>query len=108
MLEAVQVCRPESVGFIPHNPLGPVSTAACIQLGASSPNFEVLEIPYRNGEFRLDSQMKVPFKLEDGFIIVPDGPGLGVELIDDLHEVQPYNGYLRKPAIYCDGSVVDR
>ena len=30
---------------IPHNPLGPVSTAACLQLDACIPNFEIQEYP---------------------------------------------------------------
>src|SRR5205814_1655574 len=38
------------VGVVPHNPLGPVSTAACLQLAACIPNFSIQEYPLGEGE----------------------------------------------------------
>src|SRR5437762_3833517 len=59
----------------PHNPLGPISLAAGIQLAASIPNFLCQE--HRTlGE----GYLKKPFAMKDGFVELPTGPGLGIEL----------------------------
>ena len=96
------------VYVIPYNPLGPVSTAACLQLDAVIPNFEIQEYPMANGVCRLDKEMKVPFQVENGYIKVPDGPGLGIELIDDIDQVFPFTGAYGGIHLHEDGSVVDR
>ncbi len=98
----------KGVYVIPHNPLGPVSTAACLQLDAVIPNFEVQEYPMANGSCRLDKEMKKPFKVENGYILLPDGPGLGIELIDDIENVFPFKGAYGGIFLHEDGSVVDR
>ena len=98
----------KGVYIIPHNPLGPISTAACLQLNACIPNFEIQEYPMVNGECRLDKEMKQAFEIENGFIKLPDGPGLGVELIDDIDKVFPYSGNFGRISLHEDGSVVDR
>jgi galactonate dehydratase len=62
----------------PHNPLGPISLAAGLQLAASIPNFLCQE--HRTlGE----GYLKTPFVVKKGFVDVPTGPGLGIELDDD-------------------------
>jgi galactonate dehydratase len=62
----------------PHNPLGPIATAACVQLDASIPNFMCQE--YRSlGE----GYLKEPLKFKDGYVDVPMKPGLGIELDDN-------------------------
>ena len=96
------------VYLIPHNPLGPISTAACLHLDAAIPNFEIQEYPMSNGLCRLDKEMKKPFELENGYIKVPDGPGLGIELIDDIDQVFPFTGAYGKIHRHEDGSVLDR
>ena len=93
---------------IPHNPLGPVSTAACLQLDACIPNFEVQEYPMANGVCRLDKEMKTPFHVENGYITLPEGPGLGIELIDDIDTVFPFKGSYGGINLHEDGSIVDR
>jgi galactonate dehydratase len=59
----------------PHNPLGPISLAAGVQLAASIPNFLCQE-QVTLGE----GYLKKPFVLRDGCLDLPEGPGLGVEL----------------------------
>ena len=67
------------VKVIPHNPLSPVSTAACVQLDACIPNFALQE--YTGESEPPKSELLVnPLKLEDGHLVVPEGPGLGIEL----------------------------
>src|SRR5207302_3422992 len=59
----------------PHNPLGPISLAAGVQLAASIPNFLCQE-QVTLGEGYLTK----PFILRDGYLELPMGPGLGIEL----------------------------
>lgn len=96
------------VYVIPHNPLGPVSTAACLQLDACIPNFEVQEYPMANGICRLDKEMKIPFRVEKGYIILPNLPGLGIDLIDDIETKFPFKGSYGRINLHEDGSVIDR
>jgi galactonate dehydratase len=60
----------------PHNPLGPISTAACLQLDASIPNFLIQEFPSFYMKGNEAKMLKNPFKIEEGYIYIPDGPGL--------------------------------
>ena len=62
----------------PHNPLGPISLAAGIQIAASIPNFLCQEQVSLG-----DGYIKTPFQVENGHINVPTGPGLGIELDED-------------------------
>jgi galactonate dehydratase len=94
--------------LIPHNPLGPISTAACLQLDACIPNFEIQEYPMFDGECDLDREMKEPFQVQDGYLQLPDKPGLGVELIDRIEEVFPFTGVYGPADLLADGSVADR
>ena len=65
------------VGIVPHNPLGPVSTAACLQLDACIPNFTIQEFPsfYLSGGE--SAMLKEPLQVENGYILIPDKPGIG-------------------------------
>jgi galactonate dehydratase len=62
----------------PHCPLGPIALAACIQLDASIPNFFIQE-HVSLGE----GYLKEAFQLRDGFVELPKGPGLGIELDEE-------------------------
>ncbi len=75
----------------PHLYCGPIEGAANIQLAACIPNFLILEsIGTWNG-FHADI-LKKPIQWQDGFVIVPDAPGLGVELDEDVARAHPYTG----------------
>lgn len=92
---------------VPHNPLGPVSTAACLQLDASIPNFAIQEFPsfYHNGN---EAQMtKEPFQENGGYIVIPDAPGIGIELVDDITEKFPPRQRSISAQTAYDGSVYD-
>jgi galactonate dehydratase len=75
----------------PHLYCGPVVGAANIQLAACSPNFLILESIERWDGFQADLLQK-PIRWENGFVIPPDGPGLGVELNEDVARAHPYAG----------------
>jgi galactonate dehydratase len=96
------------VGVVPHNPLGPVSTAACVQLAACIPNFAIQEYPLGEGEYPKKDMVKQPLALENGFLLAPDAPGIGIELADDAQERIPYQPRQVKTRLHVDGSVVDQ
>ena len=68
-----------NVMVTPHNPSGPVATAASVQCMASVPNFAILEYAWGEVEWRA-SLVSPPEKIVDGFIEVTDRPGLGITL----------------------------
>jgi galactonate dehydratase len=117
------------LGVIPHNPLGPVSTAACVQLAACIPNFVIQEYPVWDhqaavpqGAERLfggsdstnknavseSSLVRSPLELEDGFLKVPTAPGIGVELAEGVEQRHPYRSRRVVTRLHRDGSVVDQ
>ena len=73
------------INIVPHNPLGPVSAAACAALCMASTNVGVLEMPRRPGSYATEL---FPQQIEwaDGYSWCPDTPGLGVEFDIDAAE----------------------
>ena len=94
------------VKVIPHNPLSPISTAACVQLDACIPNFALQEYTGES-EPPKSELLKNPLELKDGYITVPDGPGLGVEINEEALKMPEDPKVLDTP-IGFDGSVQDR
>ena len=68
-----------NVMVTPHNPSGPVATAASVQCMASVPNFAILEYAWGEVDWRA-SLIDPPEEIVDGFIEVPSGAGLGITL----------------------------
>ena len=97
----------QHVKVIPHNPLSPISTAACVQLDACIPNFALQEYTGESEPPKSDLLVE-PIKLEDGFLIVPDGPGLGVELNESALTAHPFVDKILDTPLHEDGSVADR
>jgi len=75
----------------PHLYCGPIEGAANIQIAACSPNFLIQEGIETWGGFHAEI-LKAPIQWEDGYIIPPAGPGLGVELDEDVAARHPYTG----------------
>ncbi len=68
-------------GVVPHNPLSPVSTAACLQIAACVPNFALQEYPLGEHEPpKSEIIAGAPEHDGEGFLLLPDAPGIGVEL----------------------------
>ena len=91
LLELVKIAaaaESNGVTVAPHNPSGPVSTAASVQVCAVLKNFNLLE--YQWGEAGWRSELlNPPERFENGAIRVPDRPGLGVGLNDKLAASHP-------------------
>ena len=87
----------------PHNPLGPISLAAGLQIAGSIPNFLCQEQVHLGQGY-----IKQPFEVRDGYIDLPGGPGLGVELDEEaLKEKIGHDWRNPQPYDADDGSVVD-
>jgi len=77
------------IPFAPHNPSGPVANAATLQLAASCPNFCILEIMYQDVDWRKDVTNE-KLQYADGYMNIPDAPGLGIEIDEEACLAHPY------------------
>ncbi|WP_436924221.1 galactonate dehydratase [Halosimplex amylolyticum] len=99
------------VSIAPHCPMGPLCTAASLQIDAAVPNALVQEqvLHKVEGAFRYVDNPGM-FDVVDGFIDVPEGPGLGVEI--DEAAVEEWDGrdlsFTRPLGRRADGSVGER
>lgn len=100
--------------IVPHNPLSPVSLAACLQLGAAIPNLAIQEYPSANPETEGHSELRGHDTITglerpiDGFIAIPQGPGLGVDLVPGVEDRAPPKPRPIEMRPHVDGSVVDQ
>ena len=80
--------RYRHIPFAPHNPSGSVANAPTLQLAATCPNLNILEIMYSDAEWRADvTSENIEYK--DGYITVPDKPELGIEINEEVRPVHP-------------------
>ncbi|GAA5194341.1 mandelate racemase/muconate lactonizing enzyme family protein [Rugosimonospora acidiphila] len=103
------------IGVVPHNPLSPVSTAACLQIAATAPNFVLQEFPnesWGDGDvMRPEPTQLVSGAAQhdgQGFVPISDEPGIGVALRPDAAERFPYAKRHILTRLHVDGSVVDQ
>jgi galactonate dehydratase len=75
-------CETHYIHLAPHNPLGPVSTAACLHLCLASPMVGVQELP-RPPMSSLTDLFPVQMPFENGYLLPPEGPGLGIEFNEE-------------------------
>ena len=75
----------------PHLYAGPIEAAANIHYATSLPNFLILESIETFGGFYA-KLLKKPIRWESGYVIPPTGPGLGVELNEEVALAHPYTG----------------
>ncbi|MBZ9709710.1 galactonate dehydratase [Mesorhizobium sp. ESP7-2] len=102
------------VAVAPHCPLGPIALAACLQLDAVSYNCFIQEqslgIHYNAANDLLDyAANKDVFRYEDGYVAIPNGPGLGVEIDEDYVKERAKEGHRWRNPIWRhrDGSFAE-
>ncbi len=93
--------------IIPHNFLGPVTTMSCVQLAACTPNWDLQEYVREAGTARA-AVVKKTVQLKDGWLLIPETPGLGIELNEAAFKKYPYNPGAGDPSRRPDGSVALR
>lgn len=93
--------------MVPHNPLSCVLTAACAQLDAAVHNIAMQEYP--SDEYRAPKRdlVKEPLKREGGYLLIPNAPGLGIELNEEAFAHYPPLPYDRPALVAPDGSLRD-
>ncbi|MDA8296189.1 MAG: mandelate racemase/muconate lactonizing enzyme family protein [Actinomycetota bacterium] len=98
-------CETHYVEQVPHNPLGPVSTAACVHFDLSTPLFAVQELTWRPGV--LEGIVTTDLRLEGGNLYSGNRPGLGVELNEEAAAELPYEPQQPHVLYRDDGSISD-
>ena len=104
MKKIAAIAESEYVTVAPHNPCGPVATAVNVHFCLSTHNFSVLEytpddVPARR------ALVDEPIQVEDGFLLPPTRPGLGLDLNLDACATQVYKSW-RRPFLWrVDGSL---
>ncbi|RDW22151.1 galactonate dehydratase [Oceanobacillus arenosus] len=102
------------VALAPHCPLGPIALSACLQVDAISHNAFIQEqsmgIHYNKGNDLLDYVVdKSVFQFENGYVQLPEKPGLGVEINEDFVRQRTEVGHSWKNPVWrhADGSVAE-
>lgn len=107
---------------VPHSPLSPVSTAACLQIAAVSSSFSLFEytgddkaaLSERYGSTSVEKGVRKKdvvtrtFFCRDGFMELPQEPGIGTSLIENAEEKYPYSRRYIQTGLSVDGSVIDQ
>jgi galactonate dehydratase len=111
LLEAKKIAamaETASIGIAPHNPLGPIAGVAALHFAVSTPNHVIQEemvgaVPWY-GEV-----VKGPIRMVDGHWQLPQEPGLGVEVDEEICAKHPYAPEIQHAtnAVLRDGTVVD-
>lgn len=94
------------VTVAPHNPLGPIATAVNAHFAASTHNFLILEYHPDDASPRRDLLVE-PIRLQDGYLELPEGPGLGIELNEDFLDSikeRPIRNWHRGFSVRNDGA----
>ena len=103
-------CEAHYVDLMPHNPLGPICTAASIHLGAVVPNFSWLE--YNRSRFRPQSALEhdlfpVQPALSGTAFAINDSPGIGIEVDESLLRSDRFQHWNPPQLRRSDGSVTN-
>jgi L-alanine-DL-glutamate epimerase-like enolase superfamily enzyme len=91
-----------SIQVAPHNPKGPIATAANLQVCATIPNFLILEHVHPTPIF--DEIQVAPMKMTNGFYTPPKTPGIGIDLREEVILANPPRFRPVVQAFYADGS----
>ncbi|SLN26777.1 galactonate dehydratase [Roseisalinus antarcticus] len=102
------MCETAGIAIAPHNPLGPIASAAALHFDVVTPNFLIQEemtgaVPW------YDDVVDGPVERVDGAWMVPTAPGLGVEVNEAACAAHPYAPEVQHAAnaVLDDGTVVD-
>lgn len=94
------------VSLAPHNPLGPIATAANVHFGFATPNFLIQEafradVPWR------DEVVRTPVEVVDGHVCPPTLPGLGIDVDEAAAARHPFSQEILMQTYHQDGAVAD-
>lgn len=102
------MCEAYRVAMAPHNPQGPVSTAASLEFGFATPAYIICEAVHRDVPWRQDVVSEGFVVEEKGRIVRPGNrPGLGIEINEAEVAKHPFQQEILQRSFYADGSVGD-
>jgi galactonate dehydratase len=85
------IAQAHHVRVAPHNAQGPVCTAACLHIDASTPNVMTQEVFEDFATPFAEKIVDYPIEIVDGDVLIPDRPGLGLDLIEEEMAKYPYD-----------------
>ena len=91
MKKICAIAQAYHIAVAPHNAQGPVCTAACLHIGASTPNVLIQEV---FEDFATPFAHRIvdhPVEIVDGHMLIPDRPGLGLDLDEEEMARYPYD-----------------
>jgi len=106
--------------LVPHNPCSPVMTNAVLQFVAATDNVAITEYPNPFAASTADHLTVSGVKLrqcdmvdhipefKDGYLPVPEEPGIGIDVIEDLEERFPFRPHQVCTRLNVDGSICDQ
>jgi galactonate dehydratase len=96
------------MGVAPHNPLGPVANAVALHFALSTPNFLIQEDILTDVPRRWEV-VRQNFRTEAGYWLMPEEPGLGIEVDETAAARHPYQAEVRHSAAARapDGAILD-
>ena len=103
-------CESHYIDMMPHNPLGPICTAASIHFGASVPNFawlETRESVAENAGFSNDEIIQSSHKMKNAMYVVSKEPGLGISVNEDYLKNSKFKQWDPPQLERNDGSVTN-
>ena len=103
-------CESHYIDMMPHNPLGPICTAASIHFGASVPNFawlETRESSAENAGFSDNEIIQSSHKMVNAMYVVSDDPGLGIKVNEDYLKKSKFKQWDPPQLERNDGSVTN-
>ncbi len=96
------------VALAPHNPQGPVSTAASLELGFATPSYIICETVHSDVPWRSEVVSEGFTVEKEGRIVRPNSrPGLGIEIDEEVVKKHPFQQEVLQRTFYPDGSVGD-
>lgn len=110
----ISMAEAYDVAVAPHCPLGPIALAACLQVDATCHNAIIQEqslgIHYNKDNDLLDYvKNRSIFEYDNGFVKIPDAPGLGIEIDEDYVKERAKESHNWKNPIWKhkDGSIAE-
>lgn len=110
----ISMAEAYDIAAAPHCPLGPIALAACLQVDATCHNAIIQEqslgIHYNKSNDLLDYvQDRTIFDYQDGFVNIPQKPGLGIDIAEDYVKERAKIGHNWKNPVWKhqDGSIAE-
>lgn len=115
-MKIAAIAEANDVQVAPHNPISPIGLAACAAIGFARANVAIQEFPtgYDNYVFESTPQLlgrnvvEGDLTIEQGFLVRPEAPGLGVTLRGDAETLRPPITRAVSMRRHLDGGVVDQ